>query len=73
MNVMLDEPGIRTAVQGVPDACEEFWWGRRLRAVQVSLDRADEALAGDLLADAWSRKHPSSCLRTGPGSQPDEP
>ncbi|MGA2322166.1 MAG: MmcQ/YjbR family DNA-binding protein [Solirubrobacteraceae bacterium] len=63
MNVMLDEPGIQTAVQGNPDACEEFWWGKRLRAVHVSLDRADEALAGELLADAWEQKAPKRLLK----------
>ena len=68
MNVVLDEPGIQTAVQGNPDACEEFWWGRRLRAVHVSLDRADEALAGDLLADAWEQKAPKRLLKDWTGS-----
>ncbi len=63
INVMLDEPGIQTAVQGNPDACEEFRWGGRLRAVHVSLDRADEALAGDLLADAWEQKAPRRLLK----------
>lgn len=58
LNVMLDEPGIQTAVQGDPDACEEFWWGKRLRAVHVKLDRVDEALAAELLADAWEQKAP---------------
>lgn len=58
LNVMLDEPGIQTAVQGEPDACEEFWWGKRLRAVHVKLDRVDEALAAELLADAWEQKAP---------------
>jgi hypothetical protein len=67
MNVMLDEPGIQTAVQGNPDACEGFWWGGRLRAVHVNLDRVDEALAGDLLADAWEHRAPKRLLndRTG--------
>jgi len=63
MNVMLDESGIQTAVQGNPDACEEFWWGKRLRAVQVSLDHADQALASDLLADAWEQKAPKRPLK----------
>ena len=56
MNVMLDEPGILTAVQDDPEACQEFWWGKRLRAVSVVLARADETLVSDLLADAWERK-----------------
>lgn len=56
LNVMLDEDGIRTAAQAHPGACAEFWWGRRLAAVQVDLDRADAALLGELLADAWERR-----------------
>ncbi len=62
VNVMLDEPGIRTAVQARPDACEEFWWGKRLRAVSVSLARADRELLGELLADAWEGKAPGRLL-----------
>ena len=62
MNVMLDEPGIRTVVQGNPGACQEFWWGKRLGAVQVDLARADEALARELLADAWEQKAPRRLL-----------
>lgn len=62
MNVMLDEAGILTAVQADPDVCAEVWWGKRLRAVQVSLERADVELVGDLLADAWERKAPARLL-----------
>ncbi len=57
-NVMLDEPGIRTAVQAEPETCQEFWWGKRLRAVHVDLSRAGEALIAELLADAWEQKAP---------------
>ena len=59
MNVMLDEPGIRTAVQAHPDACAERWWGKRLAAVQVDLERADPALLTELLTDAWEGKAPA--------------
>jgi hypothetical protein len=59
MNVMLDEPGIRTAVQAHPDACAERWWGKRLAAVQVDLERAGPALLSELLADAWEGKAPA--------------
>jgi hypothetical protein len=58
MNVMLDEGGILTAVDGAPDRCEEVWWGKRLAAVGVTLSRADEALLRDLLSDAWEQKAP---------------
>jgi hypothetical protein len=59
INIMLDEPGILTAVQSYPGVCAEFWWGRRLRAVQVSLERADPELVAELLADAWERRAPT--------------
>ncbi|MEP6893662.1 MAG: MmcQ/YjbR family DNA-binding protein [Gaiellaceae bacterium] len=35
MNVMLDEGGIHSAIHGAPEACEEVWWGKSLRAVLV--------------------------------------
>ena len=58
MNVMLDQPGILTAVQARPDCCAERWWGKRLAAVQVDLDRADPSLLEEMLRDAWERKAP---------------
>jgi hypothetical protein len=75
MNVMLDEAGILTAVQGNPAACEEFWWGKRLAAVHVRLDRADQALAGELLTDAWEQKAPKRLLnaRTEASARPPTP
>lgn len=56
MNVMLGNDGILTAVQRNPEACTEFWWGTRLRAVSVNLDRAHANVVVDLLADAWESK-----------------
>ena len=66
MNVMLDEAGIHTAVQAHPECCQEFWWGKRLRAVHVDLATADRALTSDLLADAWERKAPKRLADAGP-------
>jgi hypothetical protein len=63
LNVMLDADGILTAVQSRPDACSELYWGKRLAAVQVDLDAADEALVADLLADGWEQKAPARLLR----------
>jgi hypothetical protein len=63
MNVMVDEPGVRTAVEAHPDICAEVWWGKRLAAVRVDLRGADEALLADLLADAWERKAPARLTR----------
>jgi hypothetical protein len=56
MNVMLDEPGIRTAVQDHPHVCEEVWWGKRLAAVRLSLTEVNRELLGELLEDAWEGK-----------------
>lgn len=56
LNVMLDLPGILTAVAAAPGTCAEVWWGKRLCAVQVALDRADAELVRDLLTDAWEGK-----------------
>lgn len=58
MNVMLDEPGIMTAVEDHP-WCAERWWGKRLAAVEVELERADPALLTELLSDAWEGKAPA--------------
>jgi len=63
MNVMVDPDGIRTVTQAHPDACEEFWWGKRLAAVSVTLARVEQGLLSDLLADAWERKAPAHLLR----------
>lgn len=56
LNVMLDEPGIRTAVEAHPDICTEVWWGKRLSAVKVALPDADPDLVAELLEDAWEGK-----------------
>lgn len=63
LHVMLDHDGILTAVQAHPDSCSEQWWGKRLAAVRVDLDRADEALVADLLKDGWEQKAPARPLR----------
>ncbi len=58
VHVMLDEGGIRAAVSEQPQACSELWWGRRLAAVRVDLDRIDDAVLVELVTDAWRRKAP---------------
>jgi hypothetical protein len=67
MNVMLDEGGIRTAVEAAPGVCSEVHWGTRLAAVGVALDRADRDLLAELLADAWEQKAPERLLRRSQG------
>jgi hypothetical protein len=56
MNVMLDEPGILTAVQAHPSVCAEVMWGKRLAAVRVTLPAAEPELLADLLGDAYEGK-----------------
>ena len=62
MNVMLDGPGILTAVEANPGICSEVMWGKRLAAVRVDLGAAAEPLLADLLADAWERRAPPRLL-----------
>jgi hypothetical protein len=62
MNVMLDDAGVRTAVQDAPETCAEVWWGKRLAAVRVDLRRADARMLAELLADAWEGKAPRRVL-----------
>lgn len=59
MNVMLDEPGIRTAIEHHPGWCTERYWGKRLAAVAVDLDRASAEGVVELLTDAWEGKAPA--------------
>jgi hypothetical protein len=58
-NVMLDRPGILSAIQANPEACHAVYWGKRLAAVGVVLAQVDDALCGELLADAWEQKAPA--------------
>jgi hypothetical protein len=59
LNVMVDDGGIRTAVQADPETFEEVWWGQRLAAVRVDLRRVDRDALAELLADAWERRAPA--------------
>jgi hypothetical protein len=56
MRAMLDEPGIRTAAVEHPEACTEFFWGKRLACVEIDLARAGTDLLRRLLTEAWSFK-----------------
>lgn len=63
MNVMLDEPGILTAVAEHPGECSEVYWGKRLAAVRVDLGAAQAGLLQELLEDAWETKRAGSAGR----------
>jgi hypothetical protein len=58
MNVMLDEPGVLTAVENMPGVCSEVHWGERLAAARVELDLIEPHQLAELLADAWEGKAP---------------
>jgi hypothetical protein len=73
MNVMVDEPGIRTAVANNPDWCTGRYWGKRLAAVAVDLERAPADRLADLLTDAWERKAQVPQARMPRGSSKPEP
>jgi len=59
MNVMVDEPGIRTAIERHPEWCTERYWGKRLAATAVDLERAPADGLAELLTDAWEGKAPA--------------
>lgn len=56
MNVMVDEPAIRTAIAKHPGWCSQRYWGKRLVAVAVDLPQATERELLELLADAREGK-----------------
>lgn len=64
MNVVLDDGGVRTAVEQAPGCCEPVWWGKRLAAVGVNLPRVDRPFLRELLADAWQGKAPAALRRS---------
>jgi hypothetical protein len=70
LNVMVDEPGIHSYVARDPDVYAEVWWGRRLAAVRVRLERVSAAELGELLADAWEGRagRPSGAPGSGRGA-----
>jgi hypothetical protein len=59
MNVMVGEEGIRTYVARDGEIYTEVWWGKRLAAVRVALERVGESELAELLADAWEQKAPA--------------
>lgn len=50
---MLVDEEIRAAVAEWPDWAAEKWWGKRLAALRVDLERCDEDVVTELLEDAW--------------------
>lgn len=56
LRAMLDEPEIRTAASEHPEACTEYYWGKRLACVEIDLAGTDAELVRDLLAQAWEHQ-----------------
>jgi hypothetical protein len=56
LRVMLDEAGIRTAVEPHTECCSEFSWGNELACVEVTLGRVTRGLVLELLTDAWEQE-----------------
>jgi len=67
VNVMLDLHQIRIAVNEYPRVCREFWWGKQIRAVQLTLSPATAQVARELLTKAWRLKAPPELTSAGPG------
>jgi hypothetical protein len=63
LRVMVDEVEIRAAVAANPEACAEYFWGKRLACVVVDLERATRTLVQELLTDAWALKAPKKLLK----------
>ncbi|WP_375492165.1 MmcQ/YjbR family DNA-binding protein [uncultured Jatrophihabitans sp.] len=59
LRVMLGEPAIHAAIAEYPDACEPFYWGKRLACAVVSLADVDRTMLGELVTDAWLAKAPA--------------
>jgi hypothetical protein len=58
VRVMADEGQIRGAVAQDPAACHEFYWGKRLACVVVTIALADRDQLEGLLEDSYLRKAP---------------
>ncbi|HEY8803478.1 MAG TPA: MmcQ/YjbR family DNA-binding protein [Candidatus Dormibacteraeota bacterium] len=58
LNVMIDPFDVEAVVREDPDTCEELRWGKEIRGVRVSLNKAGSTMVETLLETAWRRKAP---------------
>jgi hypothetical protein len=58
LNVMIDPFDVEAVVREDRDACEELRWGKEVRGVRVSLNKAGSTVVETLLETAWRRKAP---------------
>lgn len=63
IRIMLDENGIRSVTAEFPSVCQEFYWGKKLACVVVTVKAATTGLLRELLKDAYRRKAPVSLVR----------
>ncbi|HWF73521.1 MAG TPA: MmcQ/YjbR family DNA-binding protein [Solirubrobacteraceae bacterium] len=62
VRVMVAEDEIRAAVEEDPSACQEFYWGKRLACVVVTVALVGREQVEGLLEDAYLRKAPKAVL-----------
>jgi hypothetical protein len=63
VRVMVDEDQIRGAVAQDPFACQEFYWGKRLACVVVTIALVGREQLEGLLEDGYLRKAPKALLK----------
>lgn len=63
IRLMLEPEQITAAVAQFPVSAQQFYWGRRLAALVVTLADIDAEDLRDLICDAWRRKAPASLVR----------
>jgi hypothetical protein len=62
VNVMIDPFDVEAVVREDPDTCEELRWGKEVRGVRGSLNKAGSTMVETLLETAWRRKAPKRLL-----------
>jgi hypothetical protein len=62
LNVMIDPFDVDAVVHEDPDTCEELRWGKEVRGVRISVNKAGATMVGTLLETAWRRKAPKRLL-----------
>jgi hypothetical protein len=60
IRIMAGDAEIHAAVAEYPTTCTEFYWGKRLACVALTLTSAPTELVRELLTEAWLRKAPKS-------------
>ena len=56
LNVMLEPQRIESLAAEQPATCTPRWWGRRLAALQIDLERAAPGWVAIVLEEGWRRQ-----------------